>query len=459
MQLFTNNAKTKLAAAMSLGAVSFGVTTGQGALFPQPTTPLDYFFVRLGTDTANEVVRCTGRTGDEVFCAPLANAWSADTPVELTLNIQMLAQFPQVIDADITVTVDPSGSAHFTTIAAALAALERCLIVNNAVVTLSISGKHTISTPITDAKLLSSPRVRLQGAFDGDKSVTSIASSSGSVGAWSVVLNLDSATGIAVGDYLYVRTATGGTSPNALVGCHRVTAVSGSTVTIASKHKTAAPSGAVTTTARLIKTVITCNECDGLDLCNGGFSGISDLVFAFSGTTNRTGLSVDYGADARYQRGGKAQIGNGAVTMYTGIVGFTRGVVIGSGTTFIVDYGLTVSGCTTGIVVDNGTADLQAVAITGCSKGLHVESGRAVACSATVYGCTDGSVASRAGSIRFSYFAETGDAVIDGCTTGLTASHYGYISATGVTFNANTTNASPAIDTVGNMGGYIDTVD
>jgi len=458
MQLFTNNAKTKLAAAMSLGTVSFGVTTGHGALFPQPETPLDYFFVRLGTDTVNEVVRCTGRVGDEVFCEPLASAWSADTPVELTLNMQMLHQFPQVIDTDTTVTVDPSGAAHFTTITAALAALERCFIVNNAVVTLSISGKHTISTPVTDAKLLSAGRVKLQGAFNGEKSVTGVASSSGSAGVWSVVLNLASVAGIAVGDYLYVRNAADGTNPNALVGCHRVSAVGGSTVTIASKHKTAVPSGAVTATVRLIKTVITCNECNGIDLCNGGFAGISDLVFAFSGAMDRAGLSVDYGADERYQRGGKAQIGNGAVTLYTGIVGFSNGVVVGSGATLIVDYGLTVSGCATGIVVDNGAADLQTVSVTGCDKGLHVEMGRVTAPGIKVYGCTDGAVASRAGNIRFSYFAETGDAIIDGCTLGLTASHYGYISATDVTFNANTTNASPAVDTVGNVGGYIDTV-
>lgn len=458
MQLFTNNAKTKLAALASPGAVSFVVTAGQGALFPQPQTPFDFFFVRLGHDATNEVVRCIGRVDDEVFCEALSSAWAADTYVELTTNMQMLGRFPQIIDSDITVTVDPSGSAHFTTIAAALAALERCLIVNNAVVTLAISGKHTLSAPITDAKLLSSPRIKLQGAFDGDKSITSIASSSGSAGAWSVVLNLAAATNIDVGDYLYVQTATGGTNTNALVGCHKVTAVSGSTVTVASKHKTAVPSGAVTATARLFKTVITCNDCNGLDLCNGGFASITDLVFAFNGATSRAGWSIDYGTDERYQRGGKAQIGNGAVAMHTGIVGFSNGVVVGSGATLIVDYGLTVSGCATGIVVDNGAADLQTVSVTGCDKGLHVEMGRVTAPGIKVYGCTDGAVASRAGNIRFSYFAETGDAIIDGCTLGLTASHYGYISATDVTFNANTTNASPAVDTVGNVGGYIDTV-
>lgn len=458
MQLFTNNAKTKLAALASPGAVSFVVTAGQGALFPQPQTPFDFFFVRLGHDATNEVVRCIGRVDDEVFCEALSSAWAADTYVELTTNMQMLGRFPQIIDSDITVTVDPSGPADFTSITTALAALERCLIVNNAIVTLSISGKHTISIPITDAKLLSSPRIKLQGAYTGDKSVTSIASSSGTAGAWSVVLNLASATGVEVGDYVLIQAATGGTSPSALIGCHKVTAVSGATVTIASKHKTAAPSGAVTATARLIKTVIVCNGCNGLDLCSGGFAGINDLVLEASGASGRAGISVDYGADPLYQRAGKVTIGNGALAMYTGLVGFTTGVVIGAGATFIVDYGLMVSGCTTGVVIDNGVADLETVTLTGCAKGLHVELGRGMAYSLAVYGCTDGLVVSRRGSVRLSLFNAEGDAIVDGCTTGITASHYGYVSATGVTFANNTTNTSPAVDTVDNVGGYIDTV-
>lgn len=462
MQLFTNNATAKLAAPVSVGASYFTLSAGEGALFPQPANASDYFYVRVGSDAGNEVMRCHARTDDAISCSQFTASWDADTPVQLSVNSQVLSRFPQIIDTDITIDVSnlETNSPDFYSIEDALAALAHILITDTALVTIRLRGPLSINSALSDAKLLSPHRIFIEGNFDGFKQINSIASSSGTAGAWTVVLNMVSAFGIAVGDYLYIGAAASGTNATALIGCHKVIAVSGNQVTVSIAHKTAVPSGAVTAEARLLKNVVRSNSCNGVEFSNGGFAGFSDVVFEFSGAGGYAGFSLQYAPDNNtFRYGGSARIGYGNAAMFCGIVGFSTGVAVGSNAAFVyANYGLMISGCTTGVLIDNGVANLDTVTITGCGKGLHVESGRVIAPGIKGYGCTDGVVASRAGSIRFSYFAEPGDAVIDGCTTGLTASHYGYISATGVTFSSNTTNASPAVDTVGNIGGYIDTV-
>lgn len=63
-QRFKNNATTRLAAALGVADPTFTVTTGEGALFPNPVTG-EHFFVTLEkSDGTKEVVRITSRAAD-----------------------------------------------------------------------------------------------------------------------------------------------------------------------------------------------------------------------------------------------------------------------------------------------------------------------------------------------------------------------------------------------------------
>lgn len=453
--LFANNATAKLASTVAIGATSFTVVTGDGARFPEPANLTESFYVRLGGDDSNEVVRCSQRTADIFTCAPLTQAWNADTSVMLTVNAQVLSRFPQIIDTDITIDVSDleTNNPDFYSIEDALAALSHVFITDSALVTIRVRGSLEVTQALSDAKLLSPHRIYFEGNFDGFKQITSIASSSGSAGAWSVVLNVTSAAGTAIGDYLYINNPSGGTNASALIGCHRVTATGATTITVASKHKTAAPSGAVTAEARLIKNVIRCNNCNGIEFSNGGFAGFLDVVFEFSGAGDYAGFSLRYGSSDTFRYGGNAHIGYGNAAMFCGITNFTYGVDVGNNASFqYAQWGLMLSGCAMGIVID-GAGGLTSAIITGCETGIKVNGGRAHASDLAVYGCTTGVSVVRSGGLRL-----TDDAAISQCATGLYAAKYGYIAAPNVTFDANTTDANPVIDTVGNVGGYIDTV-
>ena len=63
--LFTNNASTTLASSITNVATSLTVASGQGALFPNPTSP-DYFLCTLQgvSGTPIEIVKVTARSTD-----------------------------------------------------------------------------------------------------------------------------------------------------------------------------------------------------------------------------------------------------------------------------------------------------------------------------------------------------------------------------------------------------------
>ena len=66
-QVFTNNAVTELAADFATGVLVFTVTTGEGALFPNPTAG-DWFLVTLSQNGVREIVQVTARATDSFTC-------------------------------------------------------------------------------------------------------------------------------------------------------------------------------------------------------------------------------------------------------------------------------------------------------------------------------------------------------------------------------------------------------
>ena len=119
-QLFTNNASTTTASAITNVATSITLATGKGALFPSPTGG-DFFLVTLvgytgATETSWEIVKCTARTGDVLTVVraqegTTAVAWAVGTVLELRVTAGTLGgtgrtmyENDQTIISDTTVT-------------------------------------------------------------------------------------------------------------------------------------------------------------------------------------------------------------------------------------------------------------------------------------------------------------------------------------------------------------------
>jgi len=92
--LYSNNAVSSLASLCGAGATSLSVQSGDGVLFPNPGLG-EYFYIRLGTDDNNEVVKVTARSTDTLTCEATAYAWAASTAVALTVCAEMLDDFLQ----------------------------------------------------------------------------------------------------------------------------------------------------------------------------------------------------------------------------------------------------------------------------------------------------------------------------------------------------------------------------
>jgi hypothetical protein len=87
-QIFANNAKTTLAAAVTTtGQTSITLTTGKGALFPNPTAP-DYFMVTLDDGTNVEICKCTARATDVLTIARAQESTTAQASFAIGTNVE-----------------------------------------------------------------------------------------------------------------------------------------------------------------------------------------------------------------------------------------------------------------------------------------------------------------------------------------------------------------------------------
>lgn len=94
--LYTNNATTTLASAITNVATSLAVASGKGALFPTPTGG-DFFYATLVSGNTIEVVKVTARATDTFTIVraqegTTAAAFSAGATVELRITKGMLDQ-------------------------------------------------------------------------------------------------------------------------------------------------------------------------------------------------------------------------------------------------------------------------------------------------------------------------------------------------------------------------------
>jgi hypothetical protein len=194
-------------------------------------------------------------------------------------------------------TGDGSVSTPWLTLNKALTYLDDYLIAPGTTVTIQI-GDGTYNWTATDT--IDHPngeRINIVGENTYDISLTSIQSSSGPAGAWSVIINVSSVANAAVNDYLLIPyNVSGGIRPETLAGCWIITNVDAVntrlTVTSTNQH-TSAPSGAVAGTVTIVKTVIEYDGCDGISVSENGKLGlIEKLVVSVGAATIWASLAL-----------------------------------------------------------------------------------------------------------------------------------------------------------------------
>ncbi len=283
-------------------------------------------------------------------------------------------------------------------------------------------------------------QIVIKGQNYYDKNVTSIQSSSGSANNFSVVLNVDSVANIAVNDYaIFNNDAAGGSNPSYLCGCYIVTNVDAvnTRITVLSKHLKAAPSGAVTGTFRVIKTILDFDSStNGIELLFGKKILLENIVLKGSGSGgSEYGIYAKWGSDVKI--GGKV-----------GIVDFQFGfnAQINSTVSMVESA---ISNCYYGSVVDFGSsADCTDAIFSGCASGVYSAEGSNInAQSSVVTGCTNnGVIVYIGGSGSFDGATITGNGDF-----GIFCDYNGTVRAYSVTY-ANNTNGT----TAATNGGLID---
>lgn len=192
-----------------------------------------------------------------------------------------------------TYTVGSGG--NFATITAAMATLNQQVIPCCAYVNLVLlDGRINEPGPVLLSTTFGN-QISITGQHVYSHSLTSVQSSSGSAGAWTYVLNLDSVTNIAVGDYEAIYGATGGVNPSYLAGVWPVTAVDAvnNRITVTTtNHQTAVASGSVAATAKTLKAIVTFSGSDGFDVWGQDTGNLSNFHVLGNGAAGQNGISL-----------------------------------------------------------------------------------------------------------------------------------------------------------------------
>jgi len=307
------------------------------------------------------------------------------------------------------------------------------------------------------------------------KSISSVQSSSGSAGAYSIVFNLADVSNIAVGDYINISGCSGGTNPKYAEGCWPITAVDSANkrITVTCTNITGVPSGAVvSSTAVVLKAIVDLSSstagAQGWTLLAGVLNSVQNIAFTNSGSANgssglyianqsalksintcgfsKTSLTAYYMSSIY---GGTTQASAIAVSSAIG----SGGILVAYNSQVRIQYAV-ISGVPNtayGVLCQSGgELQLTSVTVSNCNTGLRVQQrSEIIASSATITGCYYGVYSYLTGTVT------TNNSTISNCTTGITATSMSFVYAASVSFSGNTTNASPAVNTNGNSNSYI----
>lgn len=206
-----------------------------------------------------------------------------------------LRNINQTIYENTTIYVSTSGSdttgigtsaSPFATPNGALDWLKNKSINSDVAVTITIKDGHYTGLSVIAPSHKDGNKIFITGENYYDISMTSVQSSSGSTGAWSIVINVSDVSNIVTGDYVLITRSANGTYPHLIEGCWEVTNVdSGNTrITITNTtNYSSAPSGAVTADIRVIKTVLSFTS-DGIYIDRNASINIGNVVLVGSGS-------------------------------------------------------------------------------------------------------------------------------------------------------------------------------
>lgn len=251
----------------------------------------------------------------------------------------LLAGRLQTITANTTLSISPAGNDTtgdgssgnpWATIGKALAFLADKWIANTATVTIQLAdGTYNHTSPI-NPRHPCGRSIAIAGQNTYTRAATAIQSVSGSSGDWSYVLQLDSVTNLAVGDWVLVKSATGDLNPTYLLGMHRITAIdiANARTTLAVKNRTpTAASGATSATLTALKTSLAFSGCDGIvvydQFCLGGLDKLA-LVGPGSGMFYGLAAVGSWGGSYAISIGGELRAGPSV-----GVTAFEEGLFAG----------------------------------------------------------------------------------------------------------------------------------
>ena len=227
----------------------------------------------------------------------LASATSGSYSVALNATTNTTLTLPKEgtlasIPAAKTYSINHEGSGNFPDLRSALSSLIYNDPVNGVNLNLD-AGTHNYSSLLYIGRN-QFKGVWINGATPIITSLTSVASSSGSAGAWSLTLNVASTAGITTGMYAAIYGSSGGTNPTYLEGLFPIIAVGTGTITVSTTHRySVAPSGAVTATVAVLSTILKFTGCDGFDIWDGASAlNMGNVAIVGDGTAGKIGLNV-----------------------------------------------------------------------------------------------------------------------------------------------------------------------
>jgi hypothetical protein len=283
---------------------------------------------------------------------------------------------------------------NFTTLSAALDSLKYKFISNDITVTIEIDDGTFSADAMQVLMHRDVQRILIKGKNCYFKSMTSVQSSSGSSGNYSIIINIDSIANITIGNYVIIYNPSGGTNPDRIAGCHVVTDVDvpNTRITITSKNLTGVPTGAVIANVAVIKTILQYASSSGIAIAPNTHLTMQNVVLL--GGSSHDGI---YGENATSFQ-----------LIRVGIVNFYNGINL-------------FYGCN-GYFINCGISGNYSTGIT-------------------LYGNSA---------------IDTGVSSISGNALGIQAWGSSYVAIGGATLSGNTYPTSPAVNTVGNANSYIE---
>ncbi|MFZ5832703.1 MAG: hypothetical protein ACOY3P_21660 [Planctomycetota bacterium] len=310
-------------------------------------------------------------------------------------------------------TGDGSINNPWATIQKALNYIGDSWISSAATVTIQVAdGTYQVNTQINVVHPCAS-RITITGESALTKTIDSGVAvvTTGTAGNYATTFRLTDVANMAVGEYVLISSLSGGTRPESLYGCHKITAINGSDVTVLNRTRSSVgPSGAITGTMTVIKTILQTSGNTCFSITSAALGTLSKMVLA--GTSTGVGIRVEKGGAL----GASSQIGvDGFSIGIYGIQATSMGVIgalvsgsaalgiAGQGVLLILATSAIVSGCA-GAAYSMELTYLHsagAMAVGGGSVGFAIQSASILFgqnCQ-SLYNASSGFIAVRHGSI------------------------------------------------------------